>query len=306
MRTHFTCLLTLALGACNSTQNAQEQQAPIDPVAAEATEATEASFTLQAQGPHARPGFTTAEKEGRLWVFRNGSEHLAEFQQFGEPAKSITLIGVGPDGMTLRGAEKDVLKAFQYSQPGYYCEIVDGRMWIFELGDEGLSEFLTSGEPAKSVTLIGEGPEGMSLRGTEKSTLREFMCQKPGYHVSIADGRLWVFEEGSDGLAEFLAHGEPAKNVTLIGEGPYGMSLRGSSKASLRSYMYSQPGYFTQLAPIGDRTLLWVFRDGSEGHQEFLNHGEPAKSVTLIGEGPNGITLRGADKSVLRAYASMN
>ncbi len=53
-------------------------------------------------GPYDKPGFVTFEKDSRVWVFKTGSESLKQFQEHGEPAKQVTLIGKGPDGKTLK------------------------------------------------------------------------------------------------------------------------------------------------------------------------------------------------------------
>ena len=58
---------------------------------------------------YAKPGFVTEEKDGRLWVFREGSKDLAEFRKHGELTKMVTRIGAGPNGMTIRaGDAKDI------------------------------------------------------------------------------------------------------------------------------------------------------------------------------------------------------
>jgi len=36
--------------------------------------------------------------------------------------------------------------------------------------------------------------------------------------------------------------------------------------------------------------------------EEFKKQGEPAKQVTRIGAGPNGMTIRSSDASVIDAY----
>lgn len=59
-----------------------------------------------------KPGFVTEVHDGRLWVFREGSEALAQFRAVGEPAKSVTLIGVGPQGMTVRSDDKAVISDY--------------------------------------------------------------------------------------------------------------------------------------------------------------------------------------------------
>lgn len=60
---------------------------------------------------------------------------------------------------------------------------------------------------------------------------------KPGFYTQIEDGRLWVFKEGSKELEQFTAHGEPAVNVSRIGEGPEGMTLKAPSQEVLEAYL---------------------------------------------------------------------
>ena len=61
------------------------------------------------QTSYGRPGFVTEVKDGRLWVFREGSKDLAEYRQHGELTKMVTRIGAGPNGMTIRAGDgKDI------------------------------------------------------------------------------------------------------------------------------------------------------------------------------------------------------
>jgi hypothetical protein len=46
-----------------------------------------------------KPGFHTEVKDGRLRVFREGSQDLEAFRKHGEPARQVTRIGGGPRGM---------------------------------------------------------------------------------------------------------------------------------------------------------------------------------------------------------------
>ena len=58
---------------------------------------------------YSKQGFVTDVKDGRLWVFREGSKDLAEYRQHGELTKMVTRIGAGPNGMTIRaGDAKDI------------------------------------------------------------------------------------------------------------------------------------------------------------------------------------------------------
>lgn len=63
-------------------------------------------------GGFAKPGFQTFERDGRLWVFRDGSEDLAAFLEHGEPAKSVTSIGTGPGGMSMRSGDLETIKDY--------------------------------------------------------------------------------------------------------------------------------------------------------------------------------------------------
>ena len=58
-----------------------------------------------------------------------------------------------------------VTAAYAAAKPGFYAQEVDGRLWVFRNDDMELLTFLETGEPAKSVTMIGAGPKGETLRG---------------------------------------------------------------------------------------------------------------------------------------------
>ena len=94
-----------------------EAPAPIDAPApadmpAPADAGAAAADAAAAAMDHAKPGFRTFEREGRLWVFREGSEDLATFLEAGEPAKSVTSIGTGPGGLTLRSGDIETIKDY--------------------------------------------------------------------------------------------------------------------------------------------------------------------------------------------------
>jgi hypothetical protein len=63
-------------------------------------------------GEYDKPGFVTEVEDGRLWVFKEGSEELKQFEQHGEPAKQFTIIGAGPDGMTVKAANQETLDEY--------------------------------------------------------------------------------------------------------------------------------------------------------------------------------------------------
>ncbi len=59
-----------------------------------------------------KPGFYTEVKDGRLWVLRDGSKELAEFKQHGEPARQVTRVGGGPNGMTIKSSDAKVIDEY--------------------------------------------------------------------------------------------------------------------------------------------------------------------------------------------------
>lgn len=59
-----------------------------------------------------KPGFYTEVRDGRLWVFREGSKELEEFKKHGEPARQVTRIGGGPNGMTIKSSDAEVIDAY--------------------------------------------------------------------------------------------------------------------------------------------------------------------------------------------------
>ncbi len=58
------------------------------------------------------PGWVTIMEDGRLWVFRAGSEGLEKFLEEGEPAKQIVRPLAGPYGLTIKGIEGEDLDAY--------------------------------------------------------------------------------------------------------------------------------------------------------------------------------------------------
>jgi hypothetical protein len=61
-----------------------------------------------------RAGFyTELDKDGRLWVFKDGSTELAEFKAKGKPARHVVRPAAGPGGVTLKAVDFETLDAYQ-------------------------------------------------------------------------------------------------------------------------------------------------------------------------------------------------
>lgn len=59
-----------------------------------------------------KPGFVTKIVDGRLWVFKAGDKHLAQFEKDGELAKHVTIPGGGPEGITIKAPDKETIDAY--------------------------------------------------------------------------------------------------------------------------------------------------------------------------------------------------
>ena len=60
---------------------------------------------------------------------------------------------------------------------------------------------------------------------------------KPGFYTEIREGRLWVLREGSKDLDDFKKYGEPAHQVTRVGGGPKGMTIKSSDAQVIDDYL---------------------------------------------------------------------
>ena len=71
-----------------------------------------ALLTACAAGKYDKFGYSTVEKNGRLYVFPTNSQAHQQFNRTGEMGKSVTRIGAGPDGKTIIGPDDDTLNAY--------------------------------------------------------------------------------------------------------------------------------------------------------------------------------------------------
>ena len=65
---------------------------------------------------YAKPGYVTVVEKGRLWVFKDGSKELEDFRKHGEPTVSNMKIGAGPEGMTVKGPNMEIIDAYLAAQ----------------------------------------------------------------------------------------------------------------------------------------------------------------------------------------------
>ena len=131
----------------------------------------------------------------------------------------------------------------QYDKPGFFTELddKDGRLWIFVEGSDDLQKYLSEGRPARHVLRPSAGPDGLTLKSTESATIIEYIASRPGFYVALdKDERLWVFEEGSEALAEYKEKGKPARHVVRPVAGPLGLTIKAVEFEVLDAYMAAQ------------------------------------------------------------------
>lgn len=63
----------------------------------------------------------------------------------------------------------------QHDKPGFTTFTEDGRLWVFKSDSKDLEEFKKSGEPVKQYTRIGDGPEGMTVKGASDEDLNAYL-----------------------------------------------------------------------------------------------------------------------------------
>ncbi len=126
-----------------------------------------------------RPGYITEVHDGRLWVFHKDSKAYNDFKTQGEPAKVVTRIAAGPNRMTVRSTDAEIIDGYLLTKPSYVAEVHDGRLWVFEAGSKVYTDFKTQGEPAKVVTRIGAGPNGMTIRSTDAKVIDGYLAANP-------------------------------------------------------------------------------------------------------------------------------
>ncbi len=170
----------------------------------------------------AEPTFITEMEDGRLWVFRGDKKPE-------KSEKHVTLIGAGPGGVTLKSPDRETLMAYLTHKPGFQTELEDGRLWVFKAGAK-------KEKSEKHVTLIGAGPQKMTIKAPDMETAMAYVVAAPGFVTELEDGRVWVFRKGAAVPAE-----KPEKHITLVGAGPRGMTLKGLDRDTLDAYRSALP-----------------------------------------------------------------
>lgn len=125
-----------------------------------------------------------------------------------------------------------------YGKPGFYTKMDDGRLWVFAEGSQEHKEHLEKGKPAKFAVRPGAGPGGITLLSVEMDTIVAYIVARNGFYTALdKDGRLWVFEDGSESLASYKEQGKPAKHVVRPGAGPLGLTVKSVDADVIDAYL---------------------------------------------------------------------
>lgn len=158
-----------------------------------------------------------------------------------------------------------------YDKPGFHTSVEDGRLWVLRGGEE---------KNDKHVTLIGAGPAGMTIKAASKDTALAYIVAKTGFVTEVHDGRIHVMRGGEKWSD---------KHITLIGAGPRGMTVKALDKETAWDYLTAKDGFITHI----EDGRLHVMREGESWSD---------KHITLIGAGPNGMTIKALEKDTAYAY----
>lgn len=169
-------LLFVPLVLCSLGCEATSLESSRDTASNSASNSAGSEQAAQAADASARPGFEVFAQDGRLTVFRSEDPELVTFRKHQELGKSVTKIGAGPRGETVKAPDSETILAYSYSRPGFVTRVVDGRIWVFEAGTEAWQQFLATGEPAKSVTKIGVGPQGATVKAPDADVITRWLA----------------------------------------------------------------------------------------------------------------------------------
>lgn len=73
---------------------------------------TAAAFVGCQSGPYDKAGYTAIEKDNRIYIFVPNSGDYQQFKKTGELTKSVTEVGVGPEGKTVIAPEQYMIDRY--------------------------------------------------------------------------------------------------------------------------------------------------------------------------------------------------
>ena len=102
----------------------------------------------------------------------------------------LPVLPLAPLAVTVRSPDAETLSGYLVAKEGFTLLEEDGRYWVYPEGEAPAD----GKHPAKHITKVKAGPGGVTLRGPDADTILAYIASKPGFHVEIEDGRIWVFK----------------------------------------------------------------------------------------------------------------
>ena len=134
-------------------------------------------------------------------------------------------------------SEGNPKRAPKYDRPGYEAFIENERLWVLVPGTAAWSNFIKLGEPTISATWIGEGPEGMTLRGADEDSLLGYVGQTAGFKAIPQKGVLYVFRDPSEALDKFEDFNRLEPRIEAKEAGPHAATLVSNDQATIDAYL---------------------------------------------------------------------
>jgi streptogramin lyase len=130
-----------------------------------------------------------------------------------------------------------------YERAGFETRLdKGGRLWVFESGSKALADYDSKGTPAKHIVRPLAGPGGITLKAADGHTIDAYLLARPGFVTRIDKrGHLWVFESGSQALADYDSKGAPAKHTVRPLAGPNQMTIKAVDGATIDQYLQATP-----------------------------------------------------------------
>ena len=120
-----------------------------------------------------------------------------------------------------------------FSKPGFVTSLNKNVLTVFRAESKELVKFRKAGDMATGVIRPAAGPDGLSLKAPDAETIQDYQMTDKQFIVRHVDGRLWVFRNGCAEFGQYVRDGELAKNVTRVGAGPNGMTLKAPDTQTL-------------------------------------------------------------------------
>ena len=131
------------------------------------------------------------------------------------------------------------VSAAQYARDGFTTRMDRrGHLWVFYAGSKALTDYDSKGAPAVHNVRPLAGPSRITMREAVDGTIDAYLLAKPGFATRMdRRGHLWVFEAGSQALADYDSKGAPAVHNVRPLAGPQRVTMREAKDGTIDAYL---------------------------------------------------------------------